>query len=198
MAQVGPFSGIQLQAGTPYNRVFWFGTTGQTLTINLSKNTGGFAGNNGGAGAIHEIANGWYWVALNLTDTNTPGDLAYHITAGAGGPLDFSDQVVATLLSNIALDATGHVIASGFLRQNVAVNFPFTMTASGIPKAGLTITAQRNFGSGYTTCAGAITDVGNGNYFIALTSADTNSPTAIYRFTATGADDNDVIVIFSP
>jgi len=196
MAQVGPFGGEQIKFGSLYTRVVWFGTTGQTLVVTISKAGAAFGSLHGGG--IAEIANGWYKFTLDAVDTNTLGDLAYHITAGAGGPLDFSDQVVANVVADIALDGTGHAITSGFMRQGVAVNFPFSMTAAGIAKAGLTVTAQRNFGSGYTNCAGAVSDVGNGNYFIALTAADTNSPTAIYRFTAPGGDDNNVIVIFNP
>lgn len=65
--------------------------TGKTVTVALSKAGGAFAG---AAGAVTEIANGWYNVALTAADTGTVGDLSIHCTAAACDNTDFADQVV--------------------------------------------------------------------------------------------------------
>ena len=46
--------------------------TGKSPTVTISKNGAAFAAP---AGAVTEIANGWYQVAGNATDTNTLGDI---------------------------------------------------------------------------------------------------------------------------
>src|ERR1043166_70905 len=66
--------------------------TGLTVTANISKAGAAFGA---AGGAVAEIANGWYKVSLNTTDTNTLGDLAYHCTATGADNTDFVDQVVA-------------------------------------------------------------------------------------------------------
>lgn len=67
--------------------------TGATPTVTISKNGAAFAAP---AGAVTEIANGWYQVAGNATDTNTLGDILLHATATSGDPCDLvAAQVVA-------------------------------------------------------------------------------------------------------
>lgn len=94
-----------LYRSTAYNRAFKMidGTdhlsakTGMSLVLKLSKNGAAFA--NAG-GTTSEIGNGWYLAALNTTDTNTFGDLAYYIIATGttatnfADDTDFVDQVV--------------------------------------------------------------------------------------------------------
>lgn len=59
--------------------------TGASPTVTLSKNGAAFASP---SGAVTEIANGWYKVAGNATDTATLGPLALHATAASGDPCD--------------------------------------------------------------------------------------------------------------
>src|SRR5262245_31300149 len=59
--------------------------TGLTPTVTISKNGAAFGSP---SGAVTEIANGWYKVAGNATDTNTLGPLALHATAGTADPCD--------------------------------------------------------------------------------------------------------------
>jgi hypothetical protein len=68
------------------------GLTGATVTVNISKNGGAFAA---AAGAVSEVANGWYKVALTTADSNTLGDLAFRCTATSANDTDFVRQVVA-------------------------------------------------------------------------------------------------------
>jgi|SRR5215471_19935680 len=112
-----------LKQSTTYTRVFLMvqssdhisALTGASPSVNLSKSGGAFAA---AGGTVTEISSGWYKVALTTTDTNTVGDLAYHITAASGDPTDFSDQVSATILGDSVTvgtnnDKTGYALTSG-------------------------------------------------------------------------------------
>jgi hypothetical protein len=89
-----------LRQGVAYTRTFLLvqsvdhltGLTGASPTVTISKAGGSFAS---AGGSVTELANGWYKIALTTTDTNTLGDLAYHVTATSADPTDFVDQVVA-------------------------------------------------------------------------------------------------------
>ena len=73
------------------------GKTGLSPTVTLSKNGATFASP---AGSVTEIANGWYQVAGNATDTATLGPLMLHATGSGADPCDVVYQVV-----------TGHAVA---------------------------------------------------------------------------------------
>lgn len=66
--------------------------TGATPTVTISKAGGSFSSP---SGAVTEIANGWYKVAGNGTDTNTLGPLILHASATSGDPADIIYEVVA-------------------------------------------------------------------------------------------------------
>lgn len=68
------------------------GKTGLTLTITASKDGAAFAGI---SPTVTELATGWYKLALTAAHTDTPGDLALHITGAAADPSDVAMQVVA-------------------------------------------------------------------------------------------------------
>ena len=88
------------QSSTSYPLVFLMvqssdhvtGLTGASPTVTLSKSGGSFTSP---SGAVTEIANGWYKVAGNATDTATLGPLALHATAAGGDPVDALYEVVA-------------------------------------------------------------------------------------------------------
>lgn len=94
-----------LKQSTAYTRMFLLvqssdhitGLTAASPTVNLSKAGAAFAA---AGGVVTEVANGWYKIALTTTDTNTLGDLAYHITATSADPTDFVDQVTANILGD--------------------------------------------------------------------------------------------------
>lgn len=67
--------------------------------VNLSKNAAAFGA---AAGAVSEVANGWYSVALSAADTNTLGDLAFYITGTGADDTDFVDQVSARIEDDLA------------------------------------------------------------------------------------------------
>lgn len=64
-----------------------------TVAVTISKNGAAFATP---AGAITEIANGWYQVAGNATDTNTLGDILLHAAVATA---DNCDLVAAQVVS---------------------------------------------------------------------------------------------------
>jgi len=68
------------------------GATGLSPTVTISKNGAAFASP---SGAVTELANGWYKVAGNATDTNTLGPLLLHATATGADPTDAVFSVVA-------------------------------------------------------------------------------------------------------
>jgi hypothetical protein len=96
-----------LKQSTAYTRTFLMvlasdhitGATGKTVTVNLSKAGGSFGA---AGGTVSEVANGWYKIVLNTTDTGTLGDLAFHCTASACDDTDFCDQVSALVLGDVA------------------------------------------------------------------------------------------------
>lgn len=111
------------------------GLTGASPTVTLSKAGGAFASP---AGAVSEIANGWYKVAGNATDTATLGPLLLHAAAASGDPCDDKFEVVAfdpqdgvrlalSGLANATPGATGGLTIAG---SNAATTFA-TLTSTG-------------------------------------------------------------------
>lgn len=80
--------------------------TGATVTCTLSKDSGSF---NSSGGSVSEVANGWYVLAANTTDTGTLGDLAFHCTATGADNTDFVHQVVVDLPGGTVSSVTGSV-----------------------------------------------------------------------------------------
>jgi len=68
------------------------GKTGLSPTVTISKAGGSFASP---SGSVSEVANGFYKVAGNATDTNTLGPLALHATATGADPTDVVYWVTA-------------------------------------------------------------------------------------------------------
>jgi hypothetical protein len=94
--------------------------TSKSPTVVISKNGGAFGSP---AGAVTELANGWYQVAGNATDTNTLGPLILHATEASSDPTDVVYEVVAynpqdavrlglTALPNAAANAAGGLVIS--------------------------------------------------------------------------------------
>lgn len=194
---------IILKQSTLFNRAFYFGTTSQTVTVKLSKNSGAWAT---AAGAVTEIGGagnglGWYSVALTVVDTNNSGalgslgQLAYNCTAASGGPVDFTDVVQTTVFTDLLMDSGGRVFITASVKQSQPVTIPFVMTVGNPPQAtpGLTVTAQRTLGgSGYALCTNSntITDLGGGTYALNLSTTDTAiAGFILLKLTAPGAND---------
>jgi hypothetical protein len=87
------------------------GMTGLSPTVTLSKNGGSFAA---AAGAVTELANGWYVVAGNATDTATLGPLVLHASATNADSCDDRFDVVAfdpSSSTNLGLSLVGALTA---------------------------------------------------------------------------------------
>jgi hypothetical protein len=145
------------------------GLTGASPTVTISKDGGSFASP---SGAVSEVANGWYKVAGNATDTSTLGALLLHATATSGDPCDDEYRVVAynpddavhlglSSLPNVAQGASGAVpIGDASGRVTVITNDDKTgyaltsgehTTIQSDVQTGLT-------GQGYTTTRAAKLD----------------------------------------
>lgn len=85
----------------------------------------------------------------------------------------------------------GDVMSTTYaMRKNTQLAaFPFEMySATGVPTAGLTVTATRSIdGAAFGACANAVAEVGSGAYKITLAAADLNGDTVMLKFTAAGA-----------
>jgi len=89
-----------IKQGTAYTRTFILVESsnhispllGASPTVLISKNGGAFGAV---TGTVSEVGNGWYAVMLTATDTNTAGELSFHVTATGGDDSDFADQIVA-------------------------------------------------------------------------------------------------------
>ena len=200
-----------LKQSTAYNRLFTLvtsagvGVTGATVTVKICQGPGTFNNNAGGAGAIHELSLGWYYVALTSVDTNFPGELAFQITSTGGSgtsvPNNFVDQVQSQVFTDLTLNPAGNAVVSSNVKINQPLAFfPFVMTAvsSSAPQTGLVVSASRNFGSGWIPCTNTPTELGNGWYAISLTAADLNNAAVALRFTATGANDTPITIVTQP
>lgn len=170
--------------------------TGATPSCTLSKAGGSFGA---AGGTITEVANGWYKIVLTTTDTNTVGDLVFHITATSGDPTDFVDQISPTIINDITTDGSGNVSITSPLKKNTAKNgFTFVMRdSSGAPKTGLGagITSQRSInGAGFASTTNTAAEVANGTYSINLSAADLNGDFIMLQFTATGAVQANVLI----
>lgn len=94
-----------LKQSTAYTRTFLMvdssdhlsPKTGLTVGVYLSKAGGAFGAV---SGSVSELSFGWYKVALNATDTNTLGELAFHCTGSAADLTDFVDQVTGNILGD--------------------------------------------------------------------------------------------------
>jgi hypothetical protein len=108
------------------------GKTGLTPTVTLSKSGAAFASP---AGSVTEIANGWYKVAGNATDTGTLGPLILHATGTGADPVDIEFEVVAfdpQVGTNLGLSAipTGNPGAAGGVATAAGVTYFVSTTGN--------------------------------------------------------------------
>lgn len=133
------------------------GKTGLSPTVTLSKNGGSFASP---SGAVTEIANGWYKVAGNATDTNTVGPLVLHASSSGADPTDRAFAVVPwnpfdavrlglTALPNAAAEASGGLITRGTSTGQLAVTAGAVTTGTNSDKTGYTL--SQSFPSNFSS-----------------------------------------------
>lgn len=105
-----------------YTLPFYFGKTGLTVTVNISKDGAAFAA---AAGSVSEISNGWYSMAFTSADMNAD-NIAVHITATGQKPLDvlINTDLLATL-TNAILQS----VIEGTITFEQAMRLMLAMTA---------------------------------------------------------------------
>lgn len=78
-------------------------------------------------------------------------------------------------------------------KKNVALDnfmFPMFNSTTKVPQGGLSVTAQRAIdGNAFSPCSNGVSEISNGTYRISLSADDMNGAKIMFRFTATGADD---------
>lgn len=93
--------------------------TGKTIAVQLSKNGGAFANPSAGATNATQIASGWYYVDLSVSDTDTLGPL---IVRGTEGTIDPAETVMViakatnagfSALPDAAAEAAGGLFTRG-------------------------------------------------------------------------------------
>ena len=117
------------------------GVTGLTPTVTLSKSGGPFASC---AGTVSEIANGWYKVAGNATDTNTLGPLILRATGTGADPVDMLFDVVAfdpQTAYLVSSDISGLATASALTTVGTNVSTAVTQTTASATRAALGMAA---------------------------------------------------------
>lgn len=123
------------------------GKTGLTPTVTLSKNGGSFASP---SGAVSEIANGFYKVAGNATDTNTAGPLILHATGTGADPVDVVYAIVGydpqdgvrlglTSLPNAAAEASGGLLTRGTGAGQISLSSGTVTVGTNNDKSGYTV-----------------------------------------------------------
>jgi hypothetical protein len=132
------------------------GKTGLSPTVTIRKVGGSFASP---AGAVTEIASGWYQVAGNATDSNTLGPLLLHATGTGADPTDTLYQVVAynpqvNFSTNVAAGASGGLQINGS-NAGTTTYAALTVTGSLTVSDGLLVSRS-------SSNAPAISAAGNG------------------------------------
>lgn len=85
--------------------------TGLTPTVQISKNGGAFAA---ATNAAVEVGNGWYYVALTATETNTDGPLLVRATGTGSDEFRDYHQVYTNVAANVTqFGGTNGTFASG-------------------------------------------------------------------------------------
>ncbi len=200
-AQAGASSSITLDSGA-------------SATNSLYNNCVIFIRSGTGAGQSQIISayNGSTKVATIAGTWATTPDSTSVFTIAAFGPVQatvsgtVNANVIQWLGASVTADSGGlpQVTVGTGIKTNTALNgFQFVMTDSTNhnPLAGLGtgITAQRSINGGaFASCTNTPTEISNGLYTINLSASDLNGKTIDLRFSDTGADDLNILLITTP
>lgn len=160
-----------------------------TGTIQDIPTLGTFSTPSGGMCRFKEVSSGYHpgLYEFQFSDSRFAVSNAKRLVIsvkGASGLLDTDYEVQLT-----AVD----MYLNPYIKKATQVNnFPFYLVSSSdhvTPVTGATVTATRSIdGGAFSACSNSVTEIGNGNYKINLSSTDTNGTVIILKFTATGAD----------
>lgn len=145
------------------------GKAGLAPTVTLSKNGAAFAAP---AGAVTELANGWYAVAANATDNATLGPLLLHATATGADPCDEAfavvafnpDDAAALGLSNLNATISSRLATAGYTAPPDAATIAGAVRTNLTTELGridTTISSRAAPGAAMTLTSGERTAVAN-------------------------------------
>lgn len=133
---------------------------------------------------------------------------ANEIAVDGSGEVTFNNASIGSVTGNIGGNVVGSVASvtnpvavTSNIKKNSASRLSFTMTDSTnhAPDPGLTVAGQVSIdGAAFVPLTNAVSAIANGDYTVVLAAADTNGNTLIFRFTATGADDLNIMAFTQP
>lgn len=166
---------------------------------------GGFSSGTSGTG-FTAIAGG---LAIGAYGTGH-GTLSHGAASGSGMYVVGPNGIVANgsnnsgrndFVGDLAGNVTGSIGSISTVRpkKNTGLdNFMFPMfdSTTKAPKAGLTVTAERAIdGNSFSPCSSGVAELSNGVYRISFSAGDMNGDKIMFRFSATGADDQLVEIV---
>lgn len=134
---------------------------------------------------------------LQISGYSVPAIL---LTRGTFGT-DVIECLTASGVGSILANLSGSIGSVDSVRpkKNIGLdNFMFPMfdATTKVPKAGLTVTAERAIdGNPFSPCSNSVVELSNGVYRVSLSSDDMNGEKIMLRFSATGADDQLIEII---
>ncbi len=171
--------------------------------IEVTTTTGGGSGGpvkllGSGSGNIGVGISAYEAVYVNSTGGTNSAITLVPDVAGYG----IKGTIQGNITGNLNGNVSGSVGSVSTLRpvKNVGYdNFMFPMFDSSTksPKSGLSVTAERAIdGNPFSPCSNTVSEIGSGAYRISLSAGDMNGNKIMFRFTATGADDQ-LIEVFT-
>lgn len=146
-----------------------------------------------GATLLHFNASNEFIQMREITDF----DLAtFTVTVGQAWTVNPADTDIMHVYANAGIASRSGRIN---IKKNVAFpGFSFTMydSTTHAPATGLTVTAERSIdGGAFAACSNAVSEVSSGGYKINLSATDMNGDSIKLKFTATGADQQDITIV---
>ena len=134
--------------------------------------------------------------------TGSVGSVTGAVGSVTGSVGSISGVTFPTNFSATSIDSSGNVSVKANLKKNTALSgFSFIMTDSTnhAPKTGLTVTTTVSLdGASAVATTNSVTEVANGEYKINFAAGDLNANSVMFRATATGADDCNLLLVTTP
>lgn len=140
-----------------------------------------------------------------LDDTNTTGFYTEIIACTAANGFEHEKTYTIYIAATVDSDTGGICYSfkahnASAIQKGVALsNFKFFMTDTAddiTAKTGLTVTAQiAKDGGAFATCSNSVSEISNGWYKITLTATEMNAAIVALRFSATGANTENITIV---
>jgi hypothetical protein len=134
---------------------------------------------------------------------NIAGSAVSTSTAQLGVNLvNIAGSAVSTSTAQVGANVVSVAGAASNIKKNQALTgFEFLMTnsTSHNPQTGLTVTSTVSHdGGSFGSTTNSVTEIANGWYTLNLSASDMNGNNVALRFTASGADDRDILIVTQP